>query len=459
MTSAVGSTSNGKDLTPYWNPSVQEMSKKLWLPTKTALRDLVSTSSTGLPPASLQNSWFSKTLASVPSKNSLRTCFPSFTSFPTDFMASEVTVRLSRKIRIYPNISQRKILKKWMGTSRNFYNRSVAYLKELGAKAIRGEVKHKAIQEQEEWAKETPYAIRGDSALEACKTVSSVKLAVMKGISKFQETRFRSKKAAIQSMPIQKSAISKGSIYRTILGALRTSEPIKGTSDGRLTLENGRWFYCESEERQVSRPENQRLDAVAIDPGVRTFATIYSPEVTGKIGEGDSSHIFRLCIRLDDLLSRMSRANAKARYRMKKAEKRLRWRIKDLIAELHWKIARYLCETFKVIFLPTFNTSEMVGKISRRIGKQTVRKMLTLSHYTFKQRLQNMAKKLGSRVFDVNEAFTSKTCSACGTLHNIGSSKTLTCKCGNEIDRDINGARGIYLRALRDLSCTYEALA
>jgi len=374
-------------------------------------------------------------------------------------MASEVTVRLSRKIRIYPNISQRKILKKWMGASRSFYNRSLAYLKEPGTKAIRGEVKNKAIQEQEDWAKEVPYAIRGDSALEACKTISSVKLAVMNGASGFQAVKFRSKKAAIQSMPIQKSAVRDGSIYKTKLGALKTSEPIKGTSDGRLTLENGRWFYCESEERQISRPENQRFDAVAIDPGVRTFATIYSPEVVGKIGEGDSSHIFRLCIQLDDLLSRMSRATAKARYRMKKAEKRLRWRIKDLVRELHWKTARYLCGTFKVIFLPTFNTSEMVGKISRRIGKQTVRKMLTLSHYTFKQILKSMAKKMGSHVFDVNEAFTSKTCSACGTLHNIGSSKTLVCRCGNEIDRDINGARGIYLRALRDLSCTFEASA
>ena len=34
------STSNEKDLKPYWNQPIAEISKKLWLPIKTALADL-----------------------------------------------------------------------------------------------------------------------------------------------------------------------------------------------------------------------------------------------------------------------------------------------------------------------------------------------------------------------------------------------------------------------------------
>ena len=457
MTSAVASTSSARDLTPYWSSSVREMSNKLWLPTRTGLRDLDLSLSNGLQTNTLQNSWFSTTLASAPSKSLLRTCFPSFISSPADFTASEAIVRRSRKIRIYPNAGQRAILKQWLGASRKFYNEAVAYLKQPDTKAIRTAVKSLILGQAPEWAKEIPYAIKGDSILEACNTISKVKRANSKIRStggSFQEARFRSRKDPIQSLPLQSANVRDGQIYKTKLGVLKTSERIQGTSDGRLTLENGRWFYVESQETTVTRPENQRQDAVAIDPGVRTFATIYSPDLTGKIGQADSSKLFRLCLRLDELISKLTAVRAKARYRIKKAIQRLRWRIKDLVTELHWKTARFLCENFKNIFLPTFKTKDMVCRIGRKINKESVRKMLTLSHYSFKLKVKEMAKKLGSRVFDVNEAFTSKTCSACGRLHNIGSSKTLRCYCGNVIDRDINGARGIFLRALRDLSCT-----
>jgi|GEM_PF-3402274 predicted site-specific integrase-resolvase len=36
----------------------------------------------------------------------------------------------------------------------------------------------------------------------------------------------------------------------------------------------------------------------------------------------------------------------------------------------------------------------------------------------------------------------------CGTIHKIGSKKRLKCQCGATVDRDLNGARGIFLRAL-----------
>lgn len=352
-----------------------------------------------------------------------------------------------------------------MGTSQKFYNDAIAYLKQPDTKAIRLDIKKLFLASAPEWSKEIPYAIKGDSLIEACKTTSKVKtenvrIAIRRRAGEqveFQETRFRSRKDSTRSLPIQKQAVSEGQIYKTILGRLLTSEAIKGTSDGRLILENGRWFYTESENVTHVRPENQRFNAVAVDPGVRTFATIYSPELVGKLGQADAARLFRLCLHLDGLISKQTTVTAKSRYRMKKAEKRLRWRIKDLTTELHYKVARFLCENFKVIFLPTFETQDMVSRIGRKINKESVRKMLTLSHYSFKLKLKDMAKKLGCHVFDVNEAFTSKTCSSCGKIHNIGSSKILKCSCGNEIDRDINGGRGIFLRSLRDLSCTLEA--
>jgi putative transposase len=96
-----------------------------------------------------------------------------------------------------------------------------------------------------------------------------------------------------------------------------------------------------------------------------------------------------------------------------------------------------------VILLPTFETSDMVVKTSRRITSRVVRQMLSLAHYTFKQYLGWVAYKRGKRVVVCSEAYTSKTDSRTGEIVKVGSSETI-----NKLDRDVNGARGILLRAL-----------
>ena len=76
------------------------------------------------------------------------------------------------------------------------------------------------------------------------------------------------------------------------------------------------------------------------------------------------------------------------------------------------------------------------------------RMMQTFKHHDFQQFLIAKAEEYSSKVVLVNEAYTSKTCSFCGKIHKIGSKKVLKCSCGVEVDRDLNGARGIMLRAL-----------
>ena len=73
-----------------------------------------------------------------------------------------------------------------------------------------------------------------------------------------------------------------------------------------------------------------------------------------------------------------------------------------------------------------------------------------MSHYLFRLRLINQAKKYGTDIYIVNESYTSKTCSNCGwTNDKLGSSKSFEClKCRIKMDRDFNGARGIYMRQL-----------
>ena len=93
----------------------------------------------------------------------------------------------------------------------------------------------------------------------------------------------------------------------------------------------------------------------------------------------------------------------------------------------------------------------MNQRASRKIRSKTARMMLTFRHYEFKRRLRWKAWQRGAFVLDVNEAYTSKTRSWDGTVNTkLGGAKAIRDDTGFGMDRDVNGARGIFLRALGD---------
>ena len=147
--------------------------------------------------------------------------------------------------------------------------------------------------------------------------------------------------------------------------------------------------------------------------------------------------------------------------RLKRAIERMRWRMRDLIDELHKQVARWLVDNYDVILLPTFETSEMVQRGKRRLRRKSVRNMLTFAHYRFKQFLKHKAFETGKLVLDVNEAYTSKTVSWTGEIvKHLGGAKVIRSRIdGHTMDRDINGARGIFLRALGDTPKLRDCLA
>ncbi len=94
---------------------------------------------------------------------------------------------------------------------------------------------------------------------------------------------------------------------------------------------------------------------------------------------------------------------------------------------LHKKLATWLCENHRVVLIPEFETQIMGRKSNRKLNSKTARGMCTWSHYAFRQRLLSKAELFPwCTVIVCNEAYTSKTCGQCGSLHNkLGSSKTL----------------------------------
>ena len=144
---------------------------------------------------------------------------------------------------------------------------------------------------------------------------------------------------------------------------------------------------------------------------------------------------------------------------MRKAQARLRQDMTNLVDELHWQTACWLTGTYKVILIPSFDTQDMTRRAGRKIRSKTARMMLSFRHFEFRQRLLWKAWQRGALVIEVNEAYTSKTRSWDGVVnHNLGGNTVVRDQDGFGMDRDVNGARGIFLRALGDSPFLREQL-
>lgn len=331
-------------------------------------------------------------------------------------------------------------------------------LRDSSVKANWKAIKTGILNSLPDWCKPVPYQIKSIAIKDACKAVSNAKKKFKNGFG-ISKMRFRSRKDAVQSCYIPKSAVSDKGVYHTILGEATFKEVLPSCfGDCRLVKAYGDYYLTVPEELPQQKTDNQSR-VVAIDPGIRTFATFFSETSFGELGIGANLKIQKLCFKLDRLISKFTKAKCSQKKRMKLAATRLRGKIKNLVDELHKKTARFLVDNFDVILLPTFETSQMASKAKRRIRSRSVRQMLTLSHYKFKQFLKHKAFENGKVVLDVNEAYTSKTVSWTGEIiPKLGGAKVIKSSDGRMMPRDWNGARGIFLRALVDTPLLREHL-
>lgn len=453
------STSKEKVFFPYWNDLCKAINSRLLLPTRTDLLDLGSISLSGWSSITVDQSWFSITMSTAHSKNLLPIFSPSLRSSVLELMDSADTVTKSKKIRLYPTKQQQQMLDRWFGVARYVYNQTVEYLRQPDTTANWKAIKGGILNSLPEFCADVPYQIKSIAVRDACIAVREAKKK-FKGDGQVREVKFRSRKNPVQSCYIPKAAVKADGIYYTILGSLRYGEQLPAEfGDCRVVRNNGRYYLCLPIEAQRQLGENQAR-VVALDPGVRTFQTFFSESSFGKMGIDANLVIQKLCFRLDDLISRMSKASKRQKKSMQIAADRLRRRIRNKVDELHHKAACFLVDNFDIILLPTFETKDMSNKAKRRIKSKSVRQMLGLSHYRFKQFLKHKAFEYSKLVIDVCEAYTSKTVSWTGEIvPKLGGAKMIRSTMdGRTMDRDINGARGIFLRAVVDTPLLNENL-
>ncbi|EKD07725.1 putative transposase [Arthrospira platensis C1] len=439
-----GSTSRERKCWPDWDIICQEMSAWLSLPTQTDWQygDLTcfdgSANKTGV------NSWFSTRQVSVQNQKWLRTSSPSSTALAPDSSEQVNTKLRSKKIRIYPSPELNQVWRKWLAACRYCYNQAIA-LQKSGKRLSKLKLRNEVMQSDlPEWVKETPCHIRQNAIFDAHLAFSASPGA-----------RFRSCRDSSQAIKFNDANFSSGSWYPRLTKGLtfKVSEPILSTCDQgtQLVFSKGQWFAVFP--KPVAVTPTEATGVIALDPGVRTFMTGFDGSKFLEFGSGDIGRITRLCQHLDDLMSRIASCpSKKRRRRMRRAAQRMRIKIRNLIDEAHKQIAHYLTRNYSLIFLPTFETSDMVAKAKRKIRSKTARAMLTWAHYRFKLTLRHQGEITGTTVVDVTEEYTSKTCTHCGHVHSqLGGSKVFRCpECGFTLPRDWNGAFGIFLKVLRD---------
>ena len=459
-TSEAASTSTAKGLKPYWNESCAAISSGLLLPIGIDSPASAAKSYNTWSNKTVGKSWFLTKLFTVPKRNSPPISSQYCMSFPAECMDSANTVIKSKKIEIFPTLEQKQLLNRWFGTSRYVYNQAVSLLDDGDTPTTFKRLVPVVFEGLPEWHEETPRQIKVGAVMDACKAVKNAKVKCSQ-TGEFQKVKYRSKKRK-QTIYLRADSLKETGFYVRLLGEMKMSEPLPATPQGKgkgsqrdtdaevkdsqLVMEHGRYFLCVP-YLEKKKPREPMGRIVALDPGVRDFMTFFSEDSFGWLGRQCINRIQRLCQHCDNLYSRATQEKRPLRRALRKAANRIKVKIRNLIDELHKKIAHFLVKNFDIILLPTFEAKQMTKRGARKLRKKSVRQMLTLSHYKFKAFLKQKALEYGVRVIDVCEAYTSKTVSWNGEIvANLGGSKVIKSSDGHRMDRDLNGARGIFIK-------------
>ncbi|KAH3717683.1 hypothetical protein DPMN_060478 [Dreissena polymorpha] len=193
-----------------------------------------------------------------------------------------------------------------------------------------------------------------------------------------------------------------------------------------------------------------------IDPGGRTFATVYDPIDCNvfQVGiEEDKQYVIsKLHNKIDHAHMHLTKAQNKKQQQAARERivslKKVHLKLKTFVEDIHLKLSSHLVKEYQYVALGKINVAPMVKK--KHLSKRAKRDLLYWQHYRFRQRLINRTTNTGC-VLDVqDEAYTSKTCGMCSTINeSLEKSETFNCdNCKYNTHRDVNGARNILLKSL-----------
>lgn len=196
------------------------------------------------------------------------------------------------------------------------------------------------------------------------------------------------------------------------------------------------------EKIKIKEDLDERKHFISLDPGIRTFMTGISNNDCIKINI-DNDKIRKILLKID---------NIKEINKYKKRRKnKLRIKLKNMIDELHHKTINYLTNNYDNILIGDLSVKGIVNNKTSNISKMNKRLAYSLSFFKFKERLKYKCQLKKCNYYEINEKYTSKLCSKCGTYKSdLGANSIYTCNnCDLIMDRDINGSRNICFKCIK----------
>jgi len=228
--------------------------------------------------------------------------------------------------------------------------------------------------------------------------------------------------------PFGEIAIKK---HREIKGRIKTLTVKRESS--------GKWFavFCVDTPKEI--PKENRGTAVGIDLGLKTFATLSNDEMIK-----NPRHLMKHEDRLAFIQRKFSKKKkrSKSRKRAKVRIARLHEKVADTRADFLHKISTELVNTYSFIASEKLASQEMAEE---NYGKQ----INDAGWNMFANMLAYKAEGAGCRVVFVDPRNTTQECSNCHEIVRKDLTERMhNCPfCGLSIDRDLNAARNILIRA------------
>jgi putative transposase len=334
----------------------------------------------------------------------------------------------------------------WLATETKEYNSF--YLRNL--------VVPSEVNQHIPWILETPKAVRESGCFDSLSNLKSCFTNLKnQNISHFT-VPYKRKKSLTWSFTVPKAAIHRVndrtlSIYPDMTSSyFRTTESISEINHDCKIHYNGLHYYILIPvDKKITIAPSRPESVCAIDPGCRTFLTLYDPE-NGciEIGKNFSKTLKPILDKIDYLQSLKSIASSTTEKRkLDKKIKRWRFRITNLQNELHNKASLFLAKNYTKIYLPKLETMRMSQRTAfRKLSSPAVRMMNTLCHSQFFDITKTKCVEYNSDLIVANEEYTTKTCSVCGSSNNIAALKTYSCNnCLSVLDRDMNASKNIFV--------------
>ena len=363
-------------------------------------------------------------------------------------------MRRSYKYRLYPNVTQTRLLEEILETHRRLYNAALAERQAAWHNEKRTVLfDHQSaafLQERKtnEWYKKV-HSHSGQSTLRRLDQTFKYFFQRVKQGKPPGYPRFKSRNQ-FNSIPFNQYGngvkFRENKLHVFAVGQMRIKvhrEPQGKIKTVSLKREGEKWYAVLSCDLGNLVIEPSTNPPVGIDLGIDSF-------VTTSNGESYPNQRI-LAANLPELkrrqraISRKKKGGSNRRKAMKRVSQ-LHTRIKNLRHEHHHRVALDLIRRYGVVALESLDIKHML------LGNRgTARSIGDAAWGIFVSTLKCKAESAGVRVVDVDPQYTSQTCSRCGHCEkaNRESQKVFRCiQCDHIENADVNASKNILARGL-----------